>query len=87
MTFVIEVTYPDHRNLTASPSYAPQWFDAEDAEQAVQVYKREAEPEHFDMGWGVEELGKGHKLIHKDKTTGKTVVCKELAGVLAGAVG
>jgi hypothetical protein len=82
MSFVIEVTYPHHRNLSASPCYVPQWFEAEDPEQAVQVYKREADPEHLDLGWAVEELGKGRKLIHKDKTTGKTVVCKELAGVL-----
>jgi hypothetical protein len=86
MTFVIEVTYPHHRNLSASPSYAPQWFPAETPEEAVQVYKREAEPDHLDQGWAVEHLDNGGKLLHRDKTTGKTVVCKELAGVLAGAM-
>jgi hypothetical protein len=82
MAFVIEVTYPFHRNLSASPSYVPLWFEAEDPEQAVQVFKREADPEHLDQGWAVEHLDRGGKLLHRDKTTGKTVVCKELAGVL-----
>ena len=86
MTFVIEVRYPFHRNLSASPRYAPEWFPADTPEEAVQVFKREAEPDHLDQGWAVEHLDNGGKLVHKDKTNGKTVVCKELAGALVEAV-
>lgn len=82
MTFVIEVTYPYHRSLSASPRYAPRFFEAETPEEAVQVYKRESGVEHLDLGWAVERLSTGGKLLHQDRTTGKTVACKELAGAL-----
>lgn len=81
--FALSITYPSHRNLTASPTYAPKTYEAGDTpEEAAQHFKREAAEDPRDLNALVDVLADGRELVYRDKATGRTVTCKHLEGVL-----
>ena len=62
MTFLIEVTYPDHQNVSVSDEYKPKRFIKSEPEDAMQVFERESQPEPID----------------RNRVTGRTVTAKQI---------
>lgn len=78
MTFLIEVTYPDHQNVSVSDEYKPKRFVESEPEDAMQVFERESQPEPIDRNRVVEGLTVGFHFKTTDRETGRTVTAKQI---------